>query len=44
LETETDTMRKQIKLARPDTPPLLHYARRRDVRVWWPVRVNEGTA
>lgn len=37
LETETDTMLMQIKLARPDTPPLLHFAQRRDVRVWWPV-------
>ncbi|HEV2294245.1 MAG TPA: DUF2071 domain-containing protein [Tepidisphaeraceae bacterium] len=39
LETKTDTMLKQIKLARPDVPPLLHFARRRDVRVWWPVPV-----
>jgi uncharacterized protein len=38
LETESDTMLDQIQLARPDTPPLLHYARRRDVRVWWPQR------
>lgn len=36
LETETDTMLKQMELARPDTPPLLHFSRRRDVRVWWP--------
>jgi uncharacterized protein YqjF (DUF2071 family) len=37
LETEADTILEQIKLARPDTPPLLHFARRLDVRVWWPV-------
>ena len=42
LETETDTMLKQIKLAPADAPPLLHYARRRDVRVWWPRPVNAG--
>ncbi len=36
LETETDTMLAQIKLARPDTQPLLHFSQHRDVRVWWP--------
>ena len=43
LETREDTMLEQIQLARPDTPPLLHYAKRRDVRVWWPQR-DEGRA
>ena len=37
LETKRDTMLEQIDLARPDSRPLLHFARRHDVRVWWPV-------
>jgi uncharacterized protein len=40
LETETDTLLEPLGLSRPDTPPLLHFARRRDVRVWWPVRAS----
>jgi uncharacterized protein YqjF (DUF2071 family) len=37
LHVTEDSMRDQISPARPDTAPLLHFARQRDVRVWWPV-------
>ncbi len=40
LETEQDTMLQQLKLPRPDTPPLLHFAKRLDVHTWWPVSAD----
>jgi len=41
-EIERDTMTDQMRLELPDTPPLLHFARRLDVVAWLPrgVRVN----
>lgn len=36
-EIEVDTMLEPIDLARPASPPLLHFAKRIDVQTWWPV-------
>jgi uncharacterized protein len=38
-EVSVNTMTHQIGLALPDTPPLLHFARRQDVVGWTPERV-----
>ena len=38
-EVEVNTMLRQIGLMLPDTPPLLHFARRLDVVAWRPSRV-----
>ena len=38
-EVSVNTMAQQIGLALPDTPPLLHFARRQDVVGWTPRRI-----
>jgi len=40
-EVEIDTMCEQIDLRRPDTPPLLHFAKHMDVRTWWPAPADD---
>lgn len=44
-EIEHNTMTEQIRLALPDTRPLLHFARRLDVVAWWlqPVEITTVT-
>jgi uncharacterized protein YqjF (DUF2071 family) len=37
-EIQVNTMAAAQGIALPDRPPLLHFARRQDVRVWWPLR------
>jgi uncharacterized protein len=37
-EIARNTMARAAGLALPDTPPLLHFARRQDMLGWWPVR------
>jgi uncharacterized protein len=38
-EIEADTMTESLGLPLPNVPPLLHFARYLDVRVWWPRRI-----
>ena len=42
-EIERNTMTEQIRLALPDTKPLLHFARSLDVVGWWLQRVEPAT-
>jgi len=39
-EIARNTMSEQIRLALPDTKPLLHFARYLEVVAWWPVRLD----
>ncbi|HEV2458771.1 MAG TPA: DUF2071 domain-containing protein [Ktedonobacterales bacterium] len=41
-EISRNTMARAAGVALPDTPPLLHYAHRQDVRIWLPRRVAPG--
>lgn len=40
LEVETNTLAQVAGLTLPNVPPLLHFSRRQEVKVWPPVRVS----
>ncbi|HVR74733.1 MAG TPA: DUF2071 domain-containing protein [Planctomycetota bacterium] len=40
-EIEANTMTSRLGVHLPETPPLLHFSRRQDVRVWWLSRVEK---